>query len=173
MSARTTPPFRADHVGSFLRPKFLLDAREQFVFLQLHGLVFGEFFFGRFEFGTAANLYADNIQFQGTVSSYTGATQGATITTTGFGVDGTNTYLPLTSVTSLRTLVGLHRSYVNNFSTEDNGFMVTCDCIGSVSATNKIYRGIGGTARGAIDRVRVTSVSTVFSTAARLQVAYR
>src|SRR5882762_4459653 len=27
--ARTTPPFRADHVGSFLRPKFLLDAREQ------------------------------------------------------------------------------------------------------------------------------------------------
>ena len=31
MSARTTPPFRADHVGSFLRPKYLLDAREQFV----------------------------------------------------------------------------------------------------------------------------------------------
>jgi 5-methyltetrahydropteroyltriglutamate--homocysteine methyltransferase len=29
MSARTTPPFRADHVGSFLRPKFLLEAREQ------------------------------------------------------------------------------------------------------------------------------------------------
>jgi len=29
MSARTTPPFRADHVGSFLRPKVLLDAREQ------------------------------------------------------------------------------------------------------------------------------------------------
>ena len=29
MSLRTTPPFRADHVGSFLRPKFLLDAREQ------------------------------------------------------------------------------------------------------------------------------------------------
>jgi len=27
---RSTPPFRADHVGSFLRPKFLLDAREQF-----------------------------------------------------------------------------------------------------------------------------------------------
>src|SRR6188472_3721219 len=26
---RTTPPFRADHVGSFLRPKFLLDARQQ------------------------------------------------------------------------------------------------------------------------------------------------
>lgn len=29
MSSRTTPPFRADHVGSFLRPKYLLDAREQ------------------------------------------------------------------------------------------------------------------------------------------------
>jgi 5-methyltetrahydropteroyltriglutamate--homocysteine methyltransferase len=28
--ARNLPPFRADHVGSFLRPKFLLDAREQF-----------------------------------------------------------------------------------------------------------------------------------------------
>jgi 5-methyltetrahydropteroyltriglutamate--homocysteine methyltransferase len=28
-SPRTTPPFRADHVGSFLRPKALLDAREQ------------------------------------------------------------------------------------------------------------------------------------------------
>jgi 5-methyltetrahydropteroyltriglutamate--homocysteine methyltransferase len=28
MTARTTPPFRADHVGSFLRPKYLLDARE-------------------------------------------------------------------------------------------------------------------------------------------------
>ena len=27
---RNAPPFRADHVGSFLRPKFLLDAREQF-----------------------------------------------------------------------------------------------------------------------------------------------
>ena len=26
---RNTPPFRADHVGSFLRPKFLLDARER------------------------------------------------------------------------------------------------------------------------------------------------
>ncbi len=25
-----TPPFRADHVGSFLRPRFLLEAREQF-----------------------------------------------------------------------------------------------------------------------------------------------
>ena len=30
MTARTHPPFRADHVGSFLRPKYLLDAREQF-----------------------------------------------------------------------------------------------------------------------------------------------
>lgn len=30
MTLRTTPPFRADHVGSFLRPKFLLDARDQF-----------------------------------------------------------------------------------------------------------------------------------------------
>src|SRR6187455_1995097 len=30
MTPRTTPPFRADHVGSFLRPKYLLDAREQF-----------------------------------------------------------------------------------------------------------------------------------------------
>ena len=30
MTPRSTPPFRADHVGSFLRPKFLLDAREQF-----------------------------------------------------------------------------------------------------------------------------------------------
>jgi 5-methyltetrahydropteroyltriglutamate--homocysteine methyltransferase len=29
MSARTTPPFRADHVGSFLRPRELLDARER------------------------------------------------------------------------------------------------------------------------------------------------
>jgi 5-methyltetrahydropteroyltriglutamate--homocysteine methyltransferase len=27
---RNRPPFRADHVGSFLRPKFLLDAREKF-----------------------------------------------------------------------------------------------------------------------------------------------
>jgi 5-methyltetrahydropteroyltriglutamate--homocysteine methyltransferase len=27
---RTTPPFRADHVGSFLRPRFLLEAREKF-----------------------------------------------------------------------------------------------------------------------------------------------
>ena len=26
MTERTTPPFRADHVGSFLRPKVLLDA---------------------------------------------------------------------------------------------------------------------------------------------------
>src|SRR5882672_1354059 len=30
IGVRATPPFRADHVGSFLRPKFLLDAREQF-----------------------------------------------------------------------------------------------------------------------------------------------
>jgi methionine synthase II (cobalamin-independent) len=29
-SVRNTPPFRADHVGSFLRPKALLDARERF-----------------------------------------------------------------------------------------------------------------------------------------------
>jgi 5-methyltetrahydropteroyltriglutamate--homocysteine methyltransferase len=29
MSARNRPPFRADHVGSFLRPKTLLEAREQ------------------------------------------------------------------------------------------------------------------------------------------------
>jgi 5-methyltetrahydropteroyltriglutamate--homocysteine methyltransferase len=29
MSARTNPPFRADHVGSFLRPAYLLAAREQ------------------------------------------------------------------------------------------------------------------------------------------------
>ena len=29
MTIRDRPPFRADHVGSFLRPKFLLDAREQ------------------------------------------------------------------------------------------------------------------------------------------------
>ena len=29
MSLRTAPPFRADHVGSFLRPKYLLQAREQ------------------------------------------------------------------------------------------------------------------------------------------------
>ncbi len=29
MTVRATPPFRADHVGSFLRPKYLLDAREQ------------------------------------------------------------------------------------------------------------------------------------------------
>jgi len=29
MTQRSQPPFRADHVGSFLRPKFLLDAREQ------------------------------------------------------------------------------------------------------------------------------------------------
>jgi 5-methyltetrahydropteroyltriglutamate--homocysteine methyltransferase len=29
MTRRTSPPFRADHVGSFLRPKYLLDARAQ------------------------------------------------------------------------------------------------------------------------------------------------
>ncbi len=29
MSIRTSPPFRADHVGSFLRPKELLDARDK------------------------------------------------------------------------------------------------------------------------------------------------
>src|SRR6266403_914713 len=29
ISARTKPPFRADHVGSFLRPAALLDARER------------------------------------------------------------------------------------------------------------------------------------------------
>jgi len=29
MTLRTQPPFRADHVGSFLRPKYLLDARDQ------------------------------------------------------------------------------------------------------------------------------------------------
>ncbi|HYM36227.1 MAG TPA: hypothetical protein VET48_12560, partial [Steroidobacteraceae bacterium] len=30
MIAKVKPPFRADHVGSLLRPKALLDAREQF-----------------------------------------------------------------------------------------------------------------------------------------------
>jgi 5-methyltetrahydropteroyltriglutamate--homocysteine methyltransferase len=30
MTARTTPPFRADHVGSFLRPAYLLEARDQY-----------------------------------------------------------------------------------------------------------------------------------------------
>ena len=30
MSRRTTPPFRADHVGSLLRPKELGQARNQF-----------------------------------------------------------------------------------------------------------------------------------------------
>jgi 5-methyltetrahydropteroyltriglutamate--homocysteine methyltransferase len=29
MTQRTQPPFRADHVGSFLRPKYLLDARDK------------------------------------------------------------------------------------------------------------------------------------------------
>jgi len=31
LTGRTKPPFRADHVGSLLRPKKLLDAREQFL----------------------------------------------------------------------------------------------------------------------------------------------
>lgn len=30
MPPRTIPPFRADHVGSLLRPPALLDAREKF-----------------------------------------------------------------------------------------------------------------------------------------------
>jgi 5-methyltetrahydropteroyltriglutamate--homocysteine methyltransferase len=30
MTLRTSPPFRADHVGSFLRPAYLLEARDQF-----------------------------------------------------------------------------------------------------------------------------------------------
>jgi 5-methyltetrahydropteroyltriglutamate--homocysteine methyltransferase len=30
MTVRSSPPFRADHVGSFLRPKYLLEARERF-----------------------------------------------------------------------------------------------------------------------------------------------
>src|SRR5256885_9953895 len=30
MTKRTKPPFRADHVGSLLRPQYLLDAREKF-----------------------------------------------------------------------------------------------------------------------------------------------
>ena len=30
MAERKLPPFRADHVGSFLRPVELLDAREKF-----------------------------------------------------------------------------------------------------------------------------------------------
>ena len=30
MSQRTSPPFRADHVGSLLRPQELLQAREDF-----------------------------------------------------------------------------------------------------------------------------------------------
>ena len=29
MSARSKPPFRADHVGSFLRPQALLEARDR------------------------------------------------------------------------------------------------------------------------------------------------
>lgn len=35
MTSRTQPPFRADHVGSFLRPKYLLEAREQFAGKQI------------------------------------------------------------------------------------------------------------------------------------------
>jgi 5-methyltetrahydropteroyltriglutamate--homocysteine methyltransferase len=38
MSTRTTPPFRADHVGSFLRPAYLLEAREQ----KARGVITGE-----------------------------------------------------------------------------------------------------------------------------------
>src|SRR4029077_10002862 len=30
MTARSAPPYRADHVGSFLRPQALLDARDRF-----------------------------------------------------------------------------------------------------------------------------------------------
>jgi len=30
MTSRNHPPFRADHVGSFLRPAYLLEARDQF-----------------------------------------------------------------------------------------------------------------------------------------------
>ncbi|NRF70378.1 5-methyltetrahydropteroyltriglutamate--homocysteine S-methyltransferase [Aquincola sp. S2] len=37
MSTRSTPPFRADHVGSFLRPKYLLDARAQFAQGEIDG----------------------------------------------------------------------------------------------------------------------------------------
>jgi 5-methyltetrahydropteroyltriglutamate--homocysteine methyltransferase len=35
MTERQTPPFRADHVGSFLRPSYLLQAREQFAKKQI------------------------------------------------------------------------------------------------------------------------------------------
>jgi 5-methyltetrahydropteroyltriglutamate--homocysteine methyltransferase len=35
MTLRRTPPFRADHVGSFLRPPYLLQAREQFAKSQI------------------------------------------------------------------------------------------------------------------------------------------
>ena len=31
MTARTQAPFRADHVGSFLRPAYLLEARDALV----------------------------------------------------------------------------------------------------------------------------------------------
>jgi methionine synthase II (cobalamin-independent) len=34
---RTTPPFRADHVGSLLRPSELLEAREAFDAGRIHG----------------------------------------------------------------------------------------------------------------------------------------
>ena len=35
MTERQTPPFRADHVGSFLRPSYLLQAREQYAKSQI------------------------------------------------------------------------------------------------------------------------------------------
>jgi 5-methyltetrahydropteroyltriglutamate--homocysteine methyltransferase len=35
MTTRSHPPFRADHVGSFLRPKYLLEARDQFAKQQI------------------------------------------------------------------------------------------------------------------------------------------
>ena len=34
---RTTPPYRADHVGSFLRPQRLLEARERHAPRRDHG----------------------------------------------------------------------------------------------------------------------------------------
>ena len=37
MSQRTTPPFRADHVGSLLRPRYLLDARDQYARREITG----------------------------------------------------------------------------------------------------------------------------------------
>jgi 5-methyltetrahydropteroyltriglutamate--homocysteine methyltransferase len=36
MTERQTPPFRADHVGSFLRPSYLLQAREQYAKSQIN-----------------------------------------------------------------------------------------------------------------------------------------